>query len=101
MGNVNNVRSLSSALGCNVCSLTMKYLGLPLGDPFKAKAIWDDVPEKVEHRLARRKRLYLSNGGRTTLIKNALSNLPTYFLSLFPPPVGVANRIEKLQCDFP
>jgi hypothetical protein len=28
------------------------------------------------------------------------SNLPTYFLSLFPIPASVANRIEKLHRDF-
>jgi hypothetical protein len=31
--------------------------------------------------------------------KNALFNLPTYFLSLFPIPVSVANHIEKLHRD--
>lgn len=45
------------------------------------------------------KRLYLSNGGRLTLIKITLSNLPTYYSSLFPIPVGVANRLEKLQSN--
>jgi hypothetical protein len=44
--------------------------------------------------------LYLSKGGRVTLIKSTLSNLPTYFLSLFPIPSSVANRIEKLHRDF-
>jgi len=34
----------------------------------------------------------LSKGGKFTLIKSSLSNLPK-FLSLFPIPVGVANRI--------
>jgi hypothetical protein len=42
----------------------------------------------------------LAKGGRTTLIKITLSNLPTYFLPLFPIPVGVANRIENIQWDF-
>ena len=37
------------------------------------------------------KRLYLSKGGRVTLIKSTLSNLPTYFLSLFPISASVAN----------
>ena len=46
------------------------------------------------------KRLYLSKGGRVILIKSTLSNLPTYFLSLFPIPASVANRIEKLQRNF-
>lgn len=46
------------------------------------------------------KRLYLSKGSRVTLIKITLSNLPTYFMSPFPLPVGVASRIEKLQQEF-
>ena len=54
----------------------------------------------MECRLAGWKRLYLSKGGKVTLIKNTLSNLPTYFLSLFTIPVGVAHRLEKLQWDF-
>ena len=34
---------------------------------------------------------YLSKRGRVTLIKSTLSNLPTYFLSLFPIPAIVTN----------
>jgi len=44
--------------------------------------------------------MYWSKGNRVTLIKSTFSNLPTYFMSLFPLLAGVANRIEKLQCDF-
>jgi hypothetical protein len=44
--------------------------------------------------------LYLSNGGKITLIKSTLSNLPMYFMSLFSFPTSVANHIEKLQHDF-
>jgi hypothetical protein len=54
----------------------------------------------MKHCLADYKRLCLSKDDRITLIKSTLSNLRTYFLSLFPTPVGVANRIEKLQWDF-
>jgi hypothetical protein len=56
--------------------------------------------EKIEHQLASWERLYLSKGGRVTLIKSTLANLPTYYLSLFPLPVSVAKHIEKLQCKF-
>ena len=69
----------------------MKYLGLPLGAKFKDKIIWNPILEKIEWRLARWKRLYLSKGGGVTLIKSTLSNLPTYFLSLFPILADVAN----------
>jgi hypothetical protein len=92
VGDVGDVEGLARILGCRVASLPMKYLGLPLGASYKASTIWNDIIEKMEHRLAGWKRLYLSKGGMLTLIKNTLSNLPTYYLSLFPIPVGVANR---------
>jgi hypothetical protein len=43
---------------------------------------------------------FLLKGGRLTLIKGTLSNLPTYLLSLFLIPSSVANRLEKLQRNF-
>jgi hypothetical protein len=41
-----------------------------------------------------------TKGGRLTLIKSMLSNIPTYYLSLFPVPMSVVNRIKKIQRDF-
>ena len=78
----------------------MTYLGLPLGAKFKDRAIWNSILERMEQRLTSWKRLYLSKGGKITLIKNTLSSLPTYFLSLFPIPVDIAIRIERLQRNF-
>jgi len=98
--NIVPVGGLTSILGCVVASLSIKYLDLPLGAHYKASTIWSSIIGKMEHRLAGWKRLYLSKGGRLTLIKSTLSNLPTYYLSLFPIPVGVAYRLEKLQSDF-
>jgi hypothetical protein len=46
------------------------------------------------------KRLYLSKGSRLTLIKSTLSNLPTYYLFIYPILVAVANKLKKLQRDF-
>ena len=82
VGDVDNLDDLANILGCGMASLPLKYLGLPLGVSFKAKPVWDDIVEKVDHRLASWKRQYLSKGCRVTLIKSTLSNLPTYFLSL-------------------
>jgi hypothetical protein len=44
---------------------------------------------KTQHSKFSWKRLYLSKGGRVTLIKSSLSNLPTYLLSLFPIPYSL------------
>ena len=96
VGAVLNMEILVAVLGCNQGSLPMKYLGLPLGAKFKDKSIWNPILEKMERKLAGLKKLYLSKGGRVTLIKSTLSNLPTYFLSLFPVPAFVANRIARL-----
>uniref|UniRef100_A0A2N9HXJ9 Reverse transcriptase domain-containing protein n=1 Tax=Fagus sylvatica TaxID=28930 RepID=A0A2N9HXJ9_FAGSY len=100
VGPVPNVPELAGILGCSVASLPFTYLGLPLGASFKMKSIWAGVVERMEKRLAGWKRLYLSKGGRVTLIKSTLSSIPTYYLSLFPIPMSIARRIEKLQRDF-
>jgi hypothetical protein len=60
VGNVEQVGMLADILGCGVASLSVKYLGLPLGASYKAKHIWDGVIEKLEHRLASWKMMYLS-----------------------------------------
>jgi hypothetical protein len=44
--------------------------------------------------------MYLSKGGRVTLIKSTLANMSTYYMSLFPIPASVAKHIEKNQRDF-
>ena len=96
VGNVTNVGELVALLGCRQSSLPMTYLGLPLGAKFKDRAIWNFILERMERRLTSWKRLYLSKGGKITLIKSTLSSLPTYFLSLFPILADIAIRIERL-----
>jgi hypothetical protein len=98
--NVDQVGKLAGILGCEVATLRVKYLGLPLRASYKSTHIWDGVIEKIEHRLASWKRLYLFKGDRVTLIKSTLANLPTYYLLLFPLPGSVAALIKKLQRDF-
>jgi hypothetical protein len=100
VGQVDNVEQLAGLLGSRSGVVPLKYLGLPLGASFKLKAMWTGLEDLMLWRLAPWKRLYLSKGGRVTLIKNTLSNVPTYMLSLFPILVDVAKRIEKIQRDF-
>jgi hypothetical protein len=51
--------------------------------------------EKIECKLASWKMMYLSKGGRVTLIKSTLSNLLNIFLVFIE-----KKYIEKLQRDF-
>ena len=93
------MEDLVEILDCRQSSLPLKYLSLPLGATHKEETIWNPILEKMEKGLAGWKRMYLSKGCKITLI-STLSYFPTYFLSLFPVSVKVANRMEKLQRDF-
>ena len=39
MGRVNDIEDLALELGCKVGGLPSRYLGLPLGAPFKSKVV--------------------------------------------------------------
>ena len=71
-----------------------------MGTSFKIASIWNPILEKMETNLSRWKCLYLSKGGRLTLLKSTLSSLPMYFLSLFTIPKAVAARMERIQRNF-
>ena len=86
IGEVNNVHALAETLGCRVGALPMTYLGMPLGASNKSPSIWNPILEKIEWKFAGWKKLYLSKGGRQTLLKSTLSSLPTFFFfNLFSP----------------
>ena len=100
VGEVGNIDALANILRCRVGSLPMKYLGMPLGTPYKTASVWNPILERMEKKLSGWKRLYLSKGGRLTLLKSTLSSLPTYYLSLFVIHVVVADRLECIQRNF-
>ncbi|KAK2649147.1 hypothetical protein Ddye_016636 [Dipteronia dyeriana] len=85
---------------CKSVALPFPYLGLPLGSRPCSKAFWRPVLEKIEARLAPWKRKFLSKNGRLVLIKSVTSSIPIYYISVFKMPVGIAQRIEKLQQSF-
>jgi hypothetical protein len=100
VGTVGNVGDLASILGCRTDSLPLKYLGLPPGLATRLNPFGITLWKKLNANWLDGKGCNLSKADRVTLIKSTISNLPTYFLSLFPIPVSVANRIEKLHEAF-
>lgn len=85
---------------CKKGSLAFTYLGIPIGGSTSRLATWNPIISKIEKKLATWRGKLLSMGGRLTLIKSALSNLPLYFMSLFPVPRGIINKISALQRNF-
>ena len=100
IGEVPNVHVLVEILGCRIRSSPINYLGMPLGASHKSPSVWNPILEKIEHKLAGWKKMYLSKGGRLTLLKSTLSSLSTYYLSLFTIPTHADNKIERLRRDF-
>ena len=58
------------------------------------------MEERFRKRLAMWKRYYIFKEERLTLIRNTLSSLPIYFMSLFRLPRIVRLRLEQIQRDF-
>jgi hypothetical protein len=48
IGKVEDVDRLASIFGCRVAGLPMKYLGFPLGAPYKSTTIWNKLSRKWE-----------------------------------------------------
>ena len=91
MGTVANVEELVVELGRRVGSLPTTYLGLPLGVAHKPVVVWDGVEERSRKRVACWKRSYLSKGGKVTLMRSMLTNMPIYQMLK-----AVVNRLEKI-----
>ena len=100
IGRVENVEELAEEFSYKMGRLPSTYLGMSLGAPFESAAAWDEIKERFRKRLAMWKRQYISKGGRITLIRNTLSNLPIYFMSIFQLPRVVRMRLEHIQRDF-
>ncbi|WMV24199.1 hypothetical protein MTR67_017584 [Solanum verrucosum] len=97
---VPQIQQLANILGCKVEHLPIIHLGMPLGSKHKTMEIWNGILVKTEKKLARWKAQCLSLGGRLILINSVLDSLPTYVMSLFPIPVKVVKKLDKLRRNF-
>lgn len=94
------MHDLAKALWCKQGTLPFTYLGLLIGGNLSHLSLWKSIIDRIEKKLASWKGNLLSLGGRTTLIKASLSSLPLYYMSLFPIPMGIAEQLIKMQCQF-
>lgn len=89
----------AAPLGCKPDELSFTYLGVPVGANMKLLKHWKLVIEKFECKLSLWKTKTLSFGGRLTLLKAMMGNLPTYYFSLFVAPIGITDLLEKNQAE--
>ena len=72
-----------------------KYLGLQADFGHSKKAVFEEVRERIENRMAGWAEQFLSQAGKETLIKAVAMAMPNYAMGCFKLPVGVCKDIEK------
>jgi mannosylglycoprotein endo-beta-mannosidase len=83
MGDNIIAQSYSSLFGCQVGSLRMKYLGVPVTYRNLRVSDLDPLDGKFIKKLDAWVGGANSSGGKLTLVNACLSSLPSYFMSLF------------------
>lgn len=94
------VKCWATPLGCEPTPLPFSYLGVPVGANMRLIKNWKPIIEKFKSKLSLWKAKTLSFGGRITLAKSVLGNLPNYYLSIFAAPSGVIEKLEKIRRNF-
>lgn len=90
-----NLCRFTNILGCKIEVWPIKCLGLPLGGKPSSISFWDLVIERIQKKLARWKKSYISLGGRITFINVVMSNVPIYYMSIFKMLAKVIHVLEK------
>ena len=73
---------------------------MPVGANINRTKNWQPIIDRFRAKLCLWKAKTLSFGGRLTLIKSVLGNLPNYYLSLFKAPTGVMEKLETIRRRF-
>jgi hypothetical protein len=86
--------------GCEIGSLTFKYLGIPIHYRKLFNGEWKPVEDRFEKKLACWLGKLLSYGDRLVLINSVLTSLPMFILSFFELPKGVRKRLDFFRSRF-
>ncbi|GJT00400.1 RNA-directed DNA polymerase, eukaryota, reverse transcriptase zinc-binding domain protein [Tanacetum coccineum] len=87
-------------IGCLTLNFLFQYLRVNIGGNMSRINSWDDVINKVHHRLSKWKMKSLSIGGRLTLFKSVLGSMPIYYMSMFKVPIHVLRKLESIRSHF-
>lgn len=94
------VSRMARVLNCKEGSLSLKYLGVPVGGKMTRVVSWIPIMEKFQSKLSSWKSRSLSFGGRLILCKSVLGSLGTYLFSLFKVPSMVISKLESIHNRF-
>nr|GEW58135.1 RNA-directed DNA polymerase, eukaryota, reverse transcriptase zinc-binding domain protein [Tanacetum cinerariifolium] len=95
-----DILDMANIIGCGAAKLPMKYLGVPVGCNMARHNNGEAIIQKISSKFSFWKAHLLSVGGRLSLIKSVLGNLPTYFMSLYLMPASIRSKLESMRNNF-
>jgi len=87
-------------LHCTVGLLPFKYLGLFVGANLRHERTWLPLIDTLSRRLDSWDNVFVSSGGRVTLLNSVLSAISMFFLSFMKIPTKVWRKVVSLQRTF-
>lgn len=66
----------------------------------RLKKHWTPIIDRFQKKLSTWKSQTLTFGGRLKFVKSVIGNLPNYYMSLFVPPSGVLDKLERIRRRF-
>lgn len=101
VGGDNNIASFYSDLfNCQVGSLPMKYLGVPVTFSNLKNVDWDFLDAKIIKKLDNWVCDSTTSGGRLTLLDACLSGIPYYYMSMFLLSLTFIEKLNKHRRGF-
>ncbi|GJT73535.1 RNA-directed DNA polymerase, eukaryota, reverse transcriptase zinc-binding domain protein [Tanacetum coccineum] len=94
------ISHMAHIIGCGISKCPFKYLGVPVGCNMNRCVNWSAITNIFTSKLSSWKARLLSIGGRLSLIKAVLGNLPTYFMSIYLMPVSIRSKLESMRSKF-
>jgi hypothetical protein len=91
---------VANMLNCQVGSLPMVYLGIPVSDKKLGKGVFIGVIEKIAKRVPPWKGKLMSSGARLILSSSCLSSLPTYIMGFYLLPKGTPKAMDGVRSRF-
>lgn len=87
-------------LNCSRDCLPITYLGVPLSGRRLKRQNWSHLIETIRARLSSWKAIYLSLGGRLTLLNSVLLIVLVYWMSVFKLSAWVIKDIDRIRREF-
>ncbi|KAF3794446.1 retrotransposable element ORF2 protein [Nymphaea thermarum] len=91
---------IEQEIGCRQGKLPSMYLGIPLQTKDVTEEQCRHLILRSSQKLALWKKRCLSAAGRLSLIKHALSLLPSYWSLVVKLPVTICNQLNKMAAEF-